>query len=108
MSNTGNYFKNEEIREVAAASLTTGYVALGAPLEHRSYIVTVFNTTNGDVYFTRDPTVNTKRQPADSGRICDFKSDDGVDGKDTQYYVKWAGTPPMSPTGNFWIEVEYT
>ena len=108
MSNTGNYIKNENLREVASADITTSYVALGAPLQHRAYIVTVFNNTNGDVYFTKDPLRDTKRQAAKSGRISDYKSDDAVDGKDEQYYVKWAGTPPASPTGDFWIEVEYT
>ena len=107
MSNSGNYIKNEALREVASASITTSYVALGAPLAHRAYIITVFNNTNGDVYFTKDPLTNTKRQPAQSGRINDYKSDDAVDGQNVQYYVKWAGTPPASPTGDFWLEVEY-
>lgn len=107
MSNSGNYVKNEAIREVAASSLTTSYVALGAPLEHRAYIVTVVNNTNGEVYLTRTPTQNEKRFPAPSSRVSDYKSDDAVDGEGTQYYVKWAGSAPGSPTGNFWIEVEF-
>ena len=107
MSNSGNYVKNEAIREVASADLTTSYVALGTPLEHRAYIVTVMNNTNGDVYLTRMTTRNEKRIAAQSGRVSDYKTDDSVDGQDTQYYVKWAGTPPVSPTGDIWLEVEY-
>lgn len=107
MSNSGNYVKNEDLREVASADLTTSYVALGGPLEHRAYIVTVMNNTNGDVYLTRDSTKNQKRIAAQSGRVSDYKTDDAVDGKDVQYYVKWAGSAPGSPTGDFWLEVEY-
>ena len=107
MSNSGNYIKNEAIREVASSGLTTTYAALGGPLEHRAYIVNAVNNTNGDVYLTRDNTRNEKRIPAQSGRISDYKCDDAVDGKDTQYYVKWAGTPPAMPSGDFWLEVEY-
>lgn len=107
MSNSGNYIKNEEIREVAASSLTTSYVNLGPPLEHRAYIITIMNNTNGDVYLTKDPTKNEKRIAAQSGRIADYKTDDAVEGKDVQYAVKWAGSAPGAPTGDFWVEVEY-
>ncbi len=107
MSNSGNFIKNEAIREVASASITTSYVALGSPLEHRAYVVTVVNNTNGEVYLTRDISKNEKRFPAISARISDYKTDDAVDGKGVQYYVKWAGSAPGAPDGDFWIEVEY-
>lgn len=107
MSNTGNFFKNEGIREVTAAALTANYAVLGATVQHRAHIITVFNNSNGDVSFTRNPLVDEKKQPANSGRVTDYKADDGVEGKGTQYYVKWSGAAPAVPTGSFWIEVEY-
>ena len=110
MSNSGNSFKNEGIREIAASALTASYQNIGSPTEHRAFIITVMNHTNGDVYIRRDsdPTgLNTRRIAAHSGRILDYKTDDGIEAKTTQYSVKWAGTAPSSPDGTFWIEVEY-
>lgn len=106
MSNSGNYIKNEAIREVASADITTSYAALGTPLEHRAYLITFFNMTNGDVYLTKDPTMTGKRFPPGNTRVLDYKTDDAVEGKDTQYYIKWKSTP-VTPTGDFWVEVEY-
>lgn len=110
MSNSGNSLKNEGIREIAASSLTTSYQNLGSPTEHRAFIVTSFNNTNGEVYLKRtsDPAgVNTKRYPAGSGRIVDAKTNDGVEAEATQFQVMWAGTPPDEPSGDFWLEIEY-
>jgi hypothetical protein len=107
MSNSGNYIKNEAIREVASSSITTSYAALGVPLQHRAYLITVYNMTNGDVYLTKDISRNEKRLPANSARILDYKTDDAVEGKDVQYYVKWVSAPG-APSGDFWVEVEYT
>lgn len=110
MSNSGNAFKNEAIREIDASSITTSYQDLGPPVSHRAYIITVYNYTNGQVYLRRtsDPTgVNTKRFPPTTARISDYKTDDGIEDDGTQYQVKWAGSAPGSPSGTFWIEVEY-
>lgn len=110
MSNSGNSFKNEGIREIAASSLTTSYQDLGSPLEHRAFIVTIWNWTNGQVYLRRtsDPVgEDTMRFPAETGKIKDAKTNDGVEAPGTQFQVKWAGTPPASPSGDFWMEIEY-
>jgi hypothetical protein len=106
MSNSGNYIKNEAIREVASASITTSYAALGTPLEHRAYVITIHNMTNGDVYLTKDLSRNEKRFPAMSARILDYKTDDAVEGYGVQYYLKWVAAPG-APAGDFWVEVEY-
>lgn len=110
MSNSGNGFKNEGIREIAASSLTASYQNLGSVTSHRAYRITIINDTNGDVYLRKesDPVgVNTRRFPAQSGRVLDDKTNDAVESIGTQYSVMWAGTPPGAPTGSFWIEVEY-
>lgn len=110
MSNSGNGLKNEAIREISAASLTTDYQDLGSPILHRAFIVTSFNGTNGEVYLRRvnDPAgVNCKRYPVNSGRIVDAKTNDGVEVAGTQFQIKWVGSAPASPAGDFWLEIEY-
>ena len=110
MSNSGNGLKNEAIREIAASALTATYQNLGSPTEHRAFIVTVMNDTNGDVYLRRlsDSSVgNSKRIAGQSGRISDAKTNDAVEQAGTQFQVMWAGAAPGVPAGNFWVEVEY-
>lgn len=109
MSNSGNGLKNEAIREISSASLTTDYQDLGTPVLHRAFIVTSFNNTNGEVYLRRSNESNqdSKRYPSGSGRIGDAKTNDSVEVPGTQFQIKWAGTPPVSPTGDFWLEIEY-
>ncbi len=108
MSNSGNSVKNEPIREVAFGSITSGYVALGSPLTHDAFRVTVFNATDSEVYFTVDPLMDTRKQPARSGRVLDDKTDDMYCRAGTQFYVKYAPAPGVAPTlGSFWIEIEY-
>jgi len=110
MSNSGNSLKNEGIREIASASLTTSYQNLGGALEHRAFIVTIMNNTNGDVYLRRttDPVgLNTKRIAAQTGRIQDEKTNDAVEAAGTQFQVMWAGSAPGVPAGDFWMEIEY-
>jgi len=110
MSNSGNGLKSEGIREITAATLTTSYQDIGGPTTHRAFIVTIMNDTNGDVYLRRtvDPVgLDTKRIAAQTGRIIDEKTNDAVELSGVQWQLKWAGTPPGVPAGNFWIEVEY-
>lgn len=106
MSNTGNNFKHEALREVAAGSITNTYASLGGPLEHRAYIITMMNNTNGDIYVTVDTTQDEIKIPAQSGRVWDYKTDDGIKKVGTQFYIKYE-TTPGAPTGWFAIEVEY-
>lgn len=107
MSNSGNSVKNEPIREVAFGSITSSYAALGSPLTHDAFRVTVWNNTDSDIYFTVDPLMNTRKQPARSGRILDDKTDDMYCRAATQFYVKYdsAGVAPTEKS--FWIEIEY-
>lgn len=109
MSNSGNGLKNEAIREISGASLTTDYQNLGSPIQHRAFIVTCFNGTNGQVYLRRstESGQNSKRYPANSGRIKDAKTNDGVEVAGTQFEIKWVGSPPSDLSGDFWMEIEY-
>ncbi len=107
MSNSGNSVKNEDLREVAFGSITTGYVALGSPLEHDAFRVTVWNNTDADIYFTVDPLRNTRKQPGKTGRILDDKTDDMYTREGTQYYVKYDSAGAAPTEKSFWIEIEY-
>lgn len=109
MSNSGNGLKNEAIREISSASLTTDYQNLGTPLLHRAFIVTSFNGTNGQVYLRRstESGQNSKRYPVNSGRILDAKTNDSIEVAGTQFQIKWVGLAPASPSGDFWMEIEY-
>ncbi len=109
MSNSGNGLKNEAIREISAASITTDWQNLGSPIAHRAFITVSFNGTNGQVYLRRvsDGDQNSKRYPVNSGRICDAKTNDAIEINGTQYQIKWVGSAPASPDGDFWFEVEY-
>lgn len=105
MSNSGNSVKNENLREVAFGDITNGYIALGAPLEHDAFRVTVWNATDVGIYFTTDPLRDTKKQPSLSGRVMDDKTNDMYTKAGTQYYIKFGDIAPTEDS--FWIEIEY-
>jgi hypothetical protein len=109
MSNSGNGLKNEGIREISSSSLTTSYQNLGSPILHRAFVVTSFNGTNGEVYLRRSSEAgqDSMRYPVNSGRIKDAKTNDAVEVPGTQFEIKWVGTPPDNPEGDFWLEIEY-
>ena len=104
MSNSGNSVKNETLREVAFGSITASYVALGGLLINDAFRVTLFNDTDANIYFTVDPTRDTRKQPKQSGRIMDDKTDDMYCKAGTQFYIKY-DTAPTS--GSVWLEIEY-
>lgn len=106
MSNSGNSVKIEAIRELAAASLTTSFQALGGVFTRDAFRVWLTNNTNGDVYWSIDGTTNNMKMPAFSGRAYDEKTNDMYRKSGTQYSVKW-DVAPGAPTGWVGLEVEY-
>ena len=68
MANTGNSIKDEAIREIAAASITTSYQVLGGVYTRDSFRLWLTNNTNGDIYLSTDGVTNHKKLPAQSGR----------------------------------------
>ena len=106
MSNTGNSIKDEAIREIAAASLTTSYQVLGGVFTRDAFRIWLTNATNGDVYLSTDGTTNMKKLPAMSGRALDDKTNDMYRKKGTQWYIKYSSAPGV-PAGWFGLEVEY-
>lgn len=106
MSNTGNSIKDEAIREIAAASITTSYQTLGGVFTRDAFRLWMTNSTNGDVYLSTDGSTNQKKMPALSGRAYDDKTNDMYRKSGTQWYIKW-DSAPGAPTGWFGLEVEY-
>lgn len=106
MSNTGNSVKDEEIRELSAASLTTSYQNLGSVFTRDAFRVTFKNATNGDVYLSTDGSTNMKKFPPGSGLVWDDKTNDMYRKSGTQWEVKW-DSAPGAPTGWVALEVEY-
>lgn len=106
MSNTGNSIKWEEIREIAAGSLTTSFQVLGGVFTRDSFRVWITNNTNGDIYISTDGTTPMQKYPALSGRAYDNKTNDMYVRAGTQFYVKF-DTAPGTPAGWVGLEVEY-
>jgi len=106
MSNTGNSIKDEAIREIAAASITTSYQNLGGPFLRDAFRVVMTNNSNGDTYWSTDGTTNMKKIPAFSGRILDDKTNDMYRKAGTQWQIKW-DSAPGAPSGWLGLEVEY-
>lgn len=106
MSNTGNSIKDDEIRELAAGTITTNYQVIGGPLLRDAFRLWMTNNTNGDVYVSTDGVLNHKKLPVLSGRAFDDKTNDMYRKKGTQFYIKYASAPG-APTGWFAIEVEW-
>lgn len=104
MSNSGLSVKDEAIREVAFGGLNASLTALGSTLSHDAFTVSIFNTTDQDIYISVDGSTNQKRVPAGIGRVWDYKTNDMFRKSGTQFYVAYASAPA---SGNVWIEVEY-
>jgi hypothetical protein len=106
MGNTGNSLKDDQIREIAAGSITGSYQPLGPAFLRDSFLSTFTNWTNGDIYLSTDGVTNLKKMPSMSGRIYDDKTNDAFRIAGTQWYIKYASVP-VSPAGWFALEVEY-
>jgi len=106
MANTGNSVKDDAIREIAAASLTTSYQALGGVFLRDAFRLWMTNNTNGDVYLSTDGTTDMKKMPALSGRAYDDKTNDMYRKAGTQWSIKWDVAPGV-PAGWFALEVEF-
>lgn len=106
MANTGNSVKDEAIREIAAASITTSYQVLGGVYTRDSFRLWLTNNTNGDIYLSTDGVTNHKKLPALSGRALDDKTNDMYRKAGTQWYIKY-DVAPGAPAGWFGAEVEY-
>lgn len=106
MSNTGNSIKDEAIREIAAASITTSYQLLGSVFTRDAFRIWLTNNTNGDIYLSLDGVTNHKKMPATSGRAYDDKTNDMFRKKGSQWWIKYESAPG-APTGWAGLEVEY-
>lgn len=100
----------EAVREVAAASITGTYTAVGTATIDHSRLISISNATNAEVYISFDGTTNNLRMASNSFKLFDFTSNkvqnDGLFlAEGTIFYIKLVGA--AATTGSVWIEVAY-
>lgn len=102
----------DELREVAFGAIGAAYAALGSSLSENSRIISIFNSTDQDVYITDDPTfVKDKiRLASGTGQVLDLNANKiDTDGlmirKGRQFYIKHTGVAPT--VGNAWLQNVY-
>jgi len=100
----------DSIREVAFGAIGAAYAALGSALSDNSRIISIFNSTDQDVYITDNVARDEMRIASGTGQILDLagnKSDrDGMMiNKGRQFYIKRAGGAPSS--GAVWLQNVY-
>lgn len=108
----GKRVRFEALREVGFAGIGAAYVALGAATSDYTRIVSVFNSTNQDVYISLNGGVTHHlRIASGTGQVFDLTTnkvrDDGFFiAKGTTFYQRHCGA--VAPTsGNLWIQVAY-
>lgn len=100
----------DPVRLVAFGGIGAGYAALGAATTDYARILSIFNSTNQDVYISLDGVTDHLRIAAGTGQVFDLTAnkvrDDGFFiPLGTVFYQKRAGAAPGS--GNLWIQIAY-
>lgn len=100
----------EAVKEVAAASVTASYTAVGTATTDHTRLLSISNGTDADCYISLDGTTNHIRLSANSFKLFDLTanqvSNDGFFiAEGTIFYVKRVSGAPT--TGTLWIEVMY-
>ncbi len=94
---------------VAASAITTGYVAV-VTLAHPTIVMLAKNGTNGDVELGIDGSTAKWGFPPLSGSAYDIRTNAPQNNElmlaaNTTINIKWNGSAPSSPTGNFYLEL---
>jgi len=101
----------DPVREAAFGAVGAAYAALGAATTDYARIVSIYNSTDTDVYISLDGVNDHIRVASGSGQVYDFSANKArkADGffieKGTVFYQMRAGGAPT--TGNVWIQVVY-
>lgn len=100
----------DELREVAFGGIGAAYSTLGPVFPDFVRVISIFNSTDADIYITDNKAKNKLRVASGSGQVFDITAnkvrDDGLFlSQRTQLYVKRAGGAPT--TGAVWVEVLY-
>lgn len=107
MSNTGAEIKPEAVREVAFGSINSTYTAFGPVVVGYSRYMLFDNSTDVDIYVSKDGVTNQWRVRAGTSKIYDLKTNDSFLGRGDQLSVKYRGG--VAPTrGDFFAELAYT
>ncbi len=100
----------EAVREVAAASITASYTAVGTATTDHTRLLSISNGTDADCYISFDGISDHMRLAANSFKLLDLTanqvSNDGFFvAQGTIFYVKRVSGAPT--TGTLWIEAMY-
>lgn len=100
----------EAVREVAAASITASYTAIGSATAHPIRLICITNSTNAEVYISIDGSTNHLRLAVNSFKLLDLTANEVNTGglyiaDNTTFYVKRVSGAPS--TGSVWIETLY-
>lgn len=103
----------EPLRSLDFASISASYTAVGSPVSHPIRLICFSNDTQGNMLFSRDPTLSAGEVFVAKGsfKLFDIQSNLNVNKEDsyvfrngTQWYVKQIGAPV---SGSVYIEVVY-
>lgn len=103
----------EPLRSLAFGSISASYAAVGTPSENPIRLFCITNNTQGDMIFSRDPTVTDGELIVTAGsyKLFDIsaninpnKEDKYVFDQYTQFYVKQLEAPV---SGSVYIEILY-
>jgi hypothetical protein len=97
----------EAVREAAFGAIGAAYATIGGVTTDYTRIISIFNSTDADVYISLDGVTNHLRVASGTGQVLDLTAnkvrDDGLFIKlGTQFYQKRAGGAPS--VGNVWIQ----
>jgi hypothetical protein len=106
----GTRVRFEAVREAAFGVIAAGYTAIGTATTDHTRLISIFNSTDVDVYISLDGVTNHIRMAAGSGQVFDLTTnkvcDDGLFiKKETIFYQKRVAGAPSS--GAVWIQVMY-
>lgn len=100
----------DTLRTLANGSISGVYAAVGVPTSYPSRVICFTNNTDGDMYFTDDPTRDEIFVAKGAFKLFDVTTNQAkVDGffafpARQQFYVKQSSAPS---TGSVYIEVIY-
>ena len=101
----------EPLRTLAYTSMAGTYVGVGTPMANPIRMMSIYNSTNEDLYFSVDGITDYWVIPATSSKIYDIASNKSTQGgwlvlsSGTRIYVRYPGSAPT--LGSVFIEVIY-
>ncbi len=106
----GTRVRFDAVREAAFGTIGAAYAAIGTATTDHTRIISIFNSTNTDVYISFDGVTNHMRIASGTGQVLDLTAnkvrDDGFFLPSGEFiWVKRAAGAPTS--GLVWVQVTY-